>query len=478
MFGSRFVTIVFTDTSIKIAKASPSARVVKISFLAKKNLPQSTVFNGRIINENIFRESLKSLYLETFDQTKTKNLILGLNEQESFITSIKFDKKPKDLKKNITQYLINKLPFDLSKAVINYKLVAPNTFQIIATKSETLSLLTNVFNDVGYNLQIIVPIPLVFPTIVGNQPFPYLVVSSGEEITYILVVKNTVTFSSTIKLKNKISESDKEILKVASEIIEEKYGLTNQEQLRNVYIFGSNANILKGFFSSVGFNTQVIGSISNPTKQAGYDVSDFSNCIALSFYDDSILSFKKFTQKSPGDAVTPYAKKLPKLKYVIFFLLILLAATFAYLFRSQIGSMFFSEPKEYPKSLNQVSQSASAKPENTPSSNQNESSPSAQPKREPVIIKKNYKIMVLNGSGRAGAAGEAKTFLESKDYLVVGTANADNFNYSATQIRVKKSKEEISALLTRDLKQRYSISVGSSLSEAESYDVLIIIGDY
>jgi len=477
MFGPKFVTIIFTDTSIRIAKASPSSRGVKISYVAKKSLPPSTVFNGRIINENLFRESLKSLYLETFDQVKTKSLVLGLNEQESFITNLKFDKKPKDFKKNIQQYLIDKLPFDLSKAVIKYKEVSPGTFQIIAVKNETLSLLSKIFSDVGYNVKAIVPTPLVFPTIVGKKQFPYLALSSGEDIGYILVVKNTVVFSSTNKLKTKLNESDKEIIKIAGEIIEEEYGLTNPEQLRNVYIFGNNANILKGFFTTVGFNTQVIATISDSNKQSSYDVSDFSQCIALSFYNDSILSFKKFGLAVQASANLTPPKKSLKLRYLIFLILVFAAVSFGYFFRTQISDMIFSKPGSSNDSTTQATQSSSPKPKEATPSSQKESSSSAEvEKKSPVVNKKNYKIRILNGSGKTGAALEAKSFLESKGYLVISTANADNFNYTTGQIRVKKSKQLISSPLTKDLKQRYSISVGSVLSENEPYDVLITIG--
>jgi len=476
MFGPKLVTIIFTDTSIRIAKASPSSRGVKISYVAKKSLPPSTVFNGRIINENLFRESLKSLYLETFDQVKTKSLVLGLNEQESFITNLKFDKKPKDFKKNIQQYLIDKLPFDLSKAVIKYKEVSPGTFQIIAVKNETLSLLSKIFSDVGYNVKAIVPTPLVFPTIVGKKQFPYLVLSSGEDIGYTLVGKNTVVFSSTNKLKTKLNESDKEIIKIAGEIIEEEYGLTNPEQLRNVYIFGNNANILKGFFTTVGFNTQVIATISDSNKQASYDVSDFSQCIALSFYNDSTLSFQKFGPAVRDSAGLAPTKKPLKLRYFVVLILILTAAGFGYFFRTQISDLVFSKPGGSNDSTTQSSQSSSPKPKEASPNSQTESSPSAQPKKEQAVNKKNYKIRVLNGSGKVGAAADAKTLLESKGYLVTSTGNADHFNYTTSQIRVKKSKEIISGPLTKDLKQRYSISVGSVLSENEPYDVLITIG--
>lgn len=475
MFGPKFVTLVFTDTSIRIAKASPSSRGVKISYVAKKNLPPSTVFNGRIINENLFRESLKALYLESYDQIKTKNLVLGLNEQDSFTTSLTFSKKPKDLQKNIGQYLINKLPFDLSKATILYKETSTGTFQIIAVRTDSLRLLSSVFSDVGFKLKAIVPIPLLFPEIVSKQDFPYLVISSGEDLSYFLVVKNTVVFSSTIKLKSKLNESDKEVIKLAKEIIEEEYLEENKKPLKNVYIFGSNANILKGFFSPAGFNAQIIATVSDSSKQASYDISQFGRCIALSFYTNSILAFAPTSnnKKSLGSLTPQKSGSTPKYLFLLFLVLIVLGLI--YFFRTNLEDMFI--PKKSEPTPPSVENTISEPPKEAAPSGQKEATPSANTKKEePQISKKDVKIRILNGSGKSGTASEAKNFLESKGYVIVSVGNAGNFDYQKTQVRIKKSKQAISDPLTKDLKQRYAINVGSNLSENESYDVLLIIG--
>ena len=86
------------------------------------------------------------------------------------------------------------------------------------------------------------------------------------------------------------------------------------------------------------------------------------------------------------------------------------------------------------------------------------------------------KIEVLNGNGTQGAAGEGANFLTSKGYKVISTGNAANNNYSKTEIRLKKSKSDFFALLTKDLGSRYTIIKGAALAESSSADAQVIIG--
>ena len=93
-----------------------------------------------------------------------------------------------------------------------------------------------------------------------------------------------------------------------------------------------------------------------------------------------------------------------------------------------------------------------------------------------VINKADFKIQVLNGTGKVGAATSMRDFLVSKGYTVVGVGNADSYNYQLTTVRIKESKKEVTEHLTKDLEERYAINVGSPLSEGEQFDILIIVG--
>lgn len=86
-------------------------------------------------------------------------------------------------------------------------------------------------------------------------------------------------------------------------------------------------------------------------------------------------------------------------------------------------------------------------------------------------------VIVQNGSGTAGAAGEAAELLRDLGYNVVSTGNADNFDYEDVTIRVKSSEKDYLPLLNKDLSDEYSIGdTSSDLSATSSADAIVIIG--
>ncbi|MCH7541194.1 LytR C-terminal domain-containing protein [Patescibacteria group bacterium] len=475
MFGSRTATLIFTDTAIKAVSARPTSKGFKFSFLGKKSLPASTVFNGRIINESLFREALKTFFLENYDKLKTRNIILGLNEQEVFISDIKFDEKPKNLPEEINSKLSPLLPFDLKEASIRYKELSPKNYQVIAAKIGTLSLLSRSVTDAGFSLIAIVPIPIIFPKLVGKQQSPYLFVSSEEDLIFSLVVGNTVVFSSTYTLKGPLAESEKEVLMTVSEIIELEYKKYTQEPLKNIFAYGRGTEFLKSFFNAKNFNTQIVLDSSESSKQTGYDFADYSRVIALSHYDNGVLSFPKIKSSKNIDSTSNLVKKRKINMLYLVFPIIILAIIAGILFWPDIKDSFFALTKDTGVSSSKEAATSSKKPkEATPEAKKKEATPTPEPPKE--VTRKDFSVRVLNGSGIAGVAGEARDFLASKGYTIESIGNAENFDYQKMTVQIKNSKKEVSDLLTKDLKERYSINIGSPLLEGEQFDILIIVG--
>lgn len=101
----------------------------------------------------------------------------------------------------------------------------------------------------------------------------------------------------------------------------------------------------------------------------------------------------------------------------------------------------------------------------------------ATPTPTQAIVKKDFEIQVLNGSGTSGVAGTMKTLLEESGYTVKGTGNADNFDYENVVIIVKKGNEALLELLKTDIATKYSVGSSSAdLSESETYDAEVIVG--
>lgn len=85
-------------------------------------------------------------------------------------------------------------------------------------------------------------------------------------------------------------------------------------------------------------------------------------------------------------------------------------------------------------------------------------------------------IQVQNGSGKTGVANSAATELKNLGYIVLGTVNADNFNYENVTILVKPAKSSYLSLLKKDLSSSYSIGDTASTLASSSADAVVIIG--
>jgi hypothetical protein len=94
------------------------------------------------------------------------------------------------------------------------------------------------------------------------------------------------------------------------------------------------------------------------------------------------------------------------------------------------------------------------------------------------VNKSAFMIKVLNGSGIAGAAGKLQTTLIAEGYSVSSTGNADNSDYTETQILVTASvSKEFIAALRADLSKAYTVSATvGTLPSSSATDVDVIIG--
>lgn len=105
--------------------------------------------------------------------------------------------------------------------------------------------------------------------------------------------------------------------------------------------------------------------------------------------------------------------------------------------------------------------------------------PSATPESSPAasVDKTAAKIRILNGGGKAGAASEAKDFLESKGWEVASLGNAESFDFSKTIVRLKDKFKNLGALLVEDLSSKYSVqTLVESLEATASADIEVIVG--
>ncbi len=91
------------------------------------------------------------------------------------------------------------------------------------------------------------------------------------------------------------------------------------------------------------------------------------------------------------------------------------------------------------------------------------------------VDRANLKVAIQNGSGVAGAATKASDALKKLGYDVVSSGNADNFDYTQTEIHVKSTKKAYLDTLKSDLSGDYTIGTAVADYTGDS-DALVIVG--
>ena len=94
-----------------------------------------------------------------------------------------------------------------------------------------------------------------------------------------------------------------------------------------------------------------------------------------------------------------------------------------------------------------------------------------------ALVKADFRISVLNGNGKEGAATEVEAILDTEDYRVVETGNAENYDYEQTVIRAKSSiPSKFLDGIDKLLGKTYDVVVRYDLETANKMDVVIVVG--
>lgn len=85
-------------------------------------------------------------------------------------------------------------------------------------------------------------------------------------------------------------------------------------------------------------------------------------------------------------------------------------------------------------------------------------------------------IEIQNGSGVSGVAAKMSALLKGLGYVVSGTGNAENFDYTNVTIKVKSTESKYVSLLKKDIAASYTVSVADASLASGSADALVIVG--
>lgn len=104
-------------------------------------------------------------------------------------------------------------------------------------------------------------------------------------------------------------------------------------------------------------------------------------------------------------------------------------------------------------------------------------SPSASPTPEKTLERSELRVVVLNGSGIAGAAGKVSTVLKNAGYSVERVGNATQFTYQGITILITEKKRGYLSQLKEDIAaEEPSVTIETEISDDISADAEVIIG--
>lgn len=199
--------------------------------------------------------------------------------------------------------------------------------------------------------------------------------------------------------------------------------------------------------------------VTSAEKQ--FPILSYDACFGAFIFSEENKTFSFFKQGakfSRGPRFTFKAPGLPKKEILIF------VASFAVSFAFFLVISRFKMPSQ--------DLFSALKP--TPTAIPTPSTPSPTP--TPTVKREDLKIQVLNGSGTSGKATEVRDLLLEKGYSDIVRGNAENFDYTVTELQVKKSKKDAVNLIKEDLQKNVPSFKESVLEESDNADVVLIIG--
>lgn len=88
-----------------------------------------------------------------------------------------------------------------------------------------------------------------------------------------------------------------------------------------------------------------------------------------------------------------------------------------------------------------------------------------------------YKVSILNGSGIPGEAGKVETALKSQGFETIETGNAESYDYTDSEVSLKKDTPEAVYEAVKTAMSSYKIvRQEGELAESSEFDVEIIVG--
>ncbi len=436
---------------------------------------------GKIVNVDLVASAIKEA-LNFFSPQLKDNEVFLILPQESFSffrAGVPADIAPSAIRAFIQDKARSQLEVDLEESSFEYFITddqKQKQISFFALARDTLSSFQEVLNLLDLKAQMIMPETLTYFKLFEKT----LRKEKKENIIYAWYTTNGVdgylfdTFglvspdkwsrelgadvSIEQALKDQIAEFEKKGTKINRVILAgvASEGIRQDTFTKSVGVW---TNPLKRIIPQ--FYEEYMKLLIAPSNKP-FPLLSFDRCVGAFIFSQENKDFSFFKQgikKLRRRAFSFPSIPLPRKEIFIF--LVSFLTSLALFFAISKSKINFSElfPKNEPK------KPVISVPVEIPTA-----TPTPSLKRQDINIK------VLNGSGTVGKATDVKNILKEKGYTEILTGNADTFDFTQSELQVKKSKAEAAILLKADLADNVSSFKESVLSEKEAADVIIIIG--
>jgi hypothetical protein len=105
-------------------------------------------------------------------------------------------------------------------------------------------------------------------------------------------------------------------------------------------------------------------------------------------------------------------------------------------------------------------------------------SPAAQPAARPRLAREATTVIVLNGNGSPGAASDKADLIQSRGYIIAGTANAPRTDFARSVVMYRPGYRAEGVRLARDFKvKRVTPLDGLRPADLQGAHVALIVGE-
>lgn len=468
----KFIFLTFSDFAVKAVVIEVTSKKPKVIFSDKHLLPEEIVIDEKIKDSTRFKEEVRKFLLQNKESFKTKKVIFGINEQEVYFSTFATKDKTGVERESLAKHLETLLPFNFREAVVRFSEKERGSLQLVITRASLLRDLSSIFTNTGFSLVSFSALPLAGLDLLKDEAEPYLfILEEDQSLQFGLVIEKTLVFSSSLKLNKTLQSSKSEIVKTIKRIIDQEYETHKLQNLilHNIFIVGSQAEIIKVLLNSEKLRVEVVDLFKKFSSGSASDWAGYSKALLISFAAFNPLNFNPRSLIQIQEAKVIKRATLNR-RWLVFTLaaVVVLAMTIS---GFNLFNQYLFTNKQAVKTLKTISASSSPQLKIATRTSQ-----PLQPPPAPPLNKADYTIEVLNGTNTPQLASKAKDFLVSQGYKVVAIGNAATADYQQTVIQIKPSKQAIGSVLTATLQARYSVITGNPLAESTAQDVIITIG--